>query len=107
MPEAIAVECRPEGDGWSCRVAVGDDPGRTEHLVTVSAADLQRLVPDATDPTELVRASFTFLLAREGRGSILRRFELPVIGRYFPEYESEIGAAMAAGDGESTVSVGP
>ena len=33
-----------------------------------------------------------FLLAREPRESILGRFDLPLIGRYFPEYEREISA---------------
>jgi hypothetical protein len=37
-----------------------------------------------------VRASFEFLLAHEPRESILRSFELPVIGRYFPEWQDEI-----------------
>jgi hypothetical protein len=33
---------------------------------------------------------FEFLLQRESNTSILSSFELPVIGRYFPEYEDEI-----------------
>ena len=37
-----------------------------------------------------VEESFAFLLEREPRESILRRFDLPVIGRYFPEYEVEV-----------------
>jgi hypothetical protein len=48
--------------------------------------------PGAVEPTPLVRASFEFLLAREPRGSILRRFELPVIEQYFPEYPQAIAA---------------
>ncbi len=36
------------------------------------------------------RASFTFLLEREPRESILRDFDPTVIGRYFPAYEREI-----------------
>ena len=44
----------------------------------------------AADPEALVRAAFDFLLTREPRESILRRFELPVIGRYFPEWEEEV-----------------
>jgi hypothetical protein len=48
------------------------------------------LAPADADPTRLVRESFEFLLAREPRESILRSFELPVIGRYFPEWETEI-----------------
>jgi hypothetical protein len=50
-----------------------------------------------TDPTpgdleRLVAASFAFLLAREPAEAILRRFELSVIGSYFPGYLREIGA---------------
>ncbi len=39
---------------------------------------------------ELVRESFAFLLEREPPTSILSRFSLDVIGRYFPEYSTEI-----------------
>jgi len=42
----------------------------------------------------LLRASFEFLLAREPNTSILRRFDLPVIGHYFPEYEQRIGSLL-------------
>ena len=37
-----------------------------------------------------MRKSFEFLLEREPKESILRQFDLPLIGRYFPEYEREI-----------------
>jgi len=51
---------------------------------------LARLAPGADHPVDLVRRSFEFLLAREPKESILSSFELPVIARYFPEYEREI-----------------
>jgi hypothetical protein len=41
-------------------------------------------------PEILIERSFEFLLERESNRSILSRFDLPVIGRYFPEYESAI-----------------
>jgi len=69
---------------------VGEDPGATRHEVGVSAEVLERLRPGAGDPTELVRDSFSFLLAREPRESVLRSFELEVMGRYFPEWEAEV-----------------
>jgi len=37
-----------------------------------------------------VRRSFEFLLEREPKESILTRFDLSLISRYFPEYEREI-----------------
>lgn len=91
----LQVVCRPSAAGWSCSVRVGEDAGATSHEVSVSADDLARLAPGAADPAELVRASFEFLLEREPRESILRNFELPVIGRYFPEYDVEIGERLA------------
>jgi hypothetical protein len=91
MPQhPILVTCDAADDGWVCSVTVGDDLAATRHEVTVARDDLQRLAPGATEPTGLVRASFEFMLAREARESILRRFDLPLIGRYFPEYEAEI-----------------
>ncbi len=87
----IDVTTTPAADGWTCRVRVTDADGSTaEHEVAVSHADLDRLAPGAADPTDLVRRSFAFLLEREPKESILRRFDLPVIGRYFPAYEREI-----------------
>jgi hypothetical protein len=44
-------------------------------------------VPSTTSPIE---RSFEFLSARESNRSILLRFDLAVIGRYFPEYETAI-----------------
>ena len=49
-----------------------------------------RLAPGASDPEDLVRASFGFPLDREGKESILPEFDLTVIGRYFPDFEREI-----------------
>ncbi|MBW3569029.1 hypothetical protein KY385_02775 [Candidatus Parcubacteria bacterium] len=41
-------------------------------------------------PRELVKRSFEFLLKRESPKSILKKFDLSVINKYFPEYEDEI-----------------
>ena len=90
MTQSLTVSCRPSEAGWACAVTVGDDPAATHHEVEVAAAELERLRPGEGDPEELVRAAFDFLLAREPRESILRSFALPVIGRYFPDWEAEI-----------------
>jgi hypothetical protein len=91
----IAVTCQAEGTGWRCAVTVGDDPGATHHEVGVAAADLERLHPGASDPDSLVRAAFEFLLSREPRESILSRFELPIIGRYFHGWEEDVARRLA------------
>ena len=91
-PEPVDVSCTPGAAGWTCTVLVGDPARgrRTKHEVAVSHDDLARLAPGAHRPDALVERSFTFLLRREPKESILRRFDLPVIGRYFPEYEATI-----------------
>ena len=91
----ISVTCQPDAAGWHCAVTVGDDPGATHHEVEVAAADLERLHPGASDPEALVRAAFEFLLAREPRESILSRFELPIIGRYFHGWEKDVAERLA------------
>ena len=75
-------------DGRTYRVTVRQ-ARTTVHEVTVDPEVKERLAPGL--PTEqLLRASFQFLLEREPNTAILKRFELPLIGRYFPEFESEI-----------------
>lgn len=93
QPIHIDVRCDPFAGGWRCRVTVGDDPAATRHEVAITREDFTQLAPDA-EVEGLVEASFRFLLEREPREAILRRFDLPVIGRYFPEYEAEIGRRL-------------
>jgi hypothetical protein len=88
----ITVGCRPDREGWSCRVRLTDERGSGEHVVRVGRPNLDRLAPGEVDPEDLVRRSFAFLLEREPRTSILREFDLPLIGSYFPEYERVIRA---------------
>jgi hypothetical protein len=75
-----------ESSGGSVyRVVVMQGTNTTTHDVTVTPEDVARYAPDAT-PERLLEASFEFLLEREPAPSILSRFALPVIERYFPEY---------------------
>ena len=87
---SVEVDCRPSSDGWTCAVAVADAGKASRHTVRVGAGDMARLDPSATDPTDLVRRSFEFLLGHEPPESILASFDLTVISRYFPDYEEVI-----------------
>ena len=58
--------------------------------MTVPATMVDDLGLEGIDESTLVQESFAFLLEREPASSILSSFELPVIARYFPEYEQEI-----------------
>lgn len=87
MAAKIEVEQIGEGD---FRVRVIDGETETLHRVTLKPADYQRLTEGKVEPTELVRRSFEFLLENEPKESILPRFDLSMIGRYFPQFEREI-----------------
>jgi hypothetical protein len=74
-------------------VTVDDGRESTTYEVTVWPSDVARYAPDAT-PEELIEASFEFLLEREPKEAILRRFELPIIEQYFPEYPARIAGMI-------------
>ena len=78
----ISVE---SSGGAVYRVVVTQGKSTTTHDVTVTPEDVARYAP-GTSPERLLEASFEFLLEREPASSILSRFALPVIERYFPEY---------------------
>lgn len=93
VTETIEVTARhSEGDAARFTVRVGSH----SYDVGITAADAERLAP-GVDAAALVRASFGFLLERESPQSILGRFDLPVIARYFPEYPSEIKRRLTHG----------
>jgi hypothetical protein len=48
------------------------------------------LTGSKVSPETLIEKSFEFLLERESNTMILARFDLPVIGDYFPEFEKNI-----------------
>jgi hypothetical protein len=67
----------------------------TTHRVAVDPSYHEKLTGGRVSVEKLVEKSFEFLLERESNTSILRTFELPVIGRYFPEYENTIREMLA------------
>ena len=90
----VAVRCEPQDGGWRCHVSIASGSTATEHEVLVDRPTLDDLAPGAT-PEALVAESFRFMLEREPPESILRSFELPIIGRYFGEFADEIRRRMA------------
>ena len=70
-------------------VVVEDEGTSSRHRVRVGREELEELGGGAS-AEELIETSFEFLLERESKEAILSEFELPVIGRYFPEYPADI-----------------
>ena len=84
------IDVRQMGDGDPMRFEVAVVDGTTtRHEVTMSAADFERLAQGRT-PDRVIEAAFRFLLDREPKESILRSFDVSVIGRYFPEFERKL-----------------
>jgi hypothetical protein len=85
----ITVRARKAAGGWLCDVDVKQGGQNSQHVVAVAPADLERWAGgrEEADVVDLVRRSFEFLLLREPPGSILGRFDLSVIPRFFPEYD--------------------
>jgi hypothetical protein len=94
----VVVVCvaDPGGGAWTCAVRVVDPGSSTDHEVLVDEIDLPPALDgaDTPDVERLVAATFDFLLEREPKGSILRRFDLAVVRRYFPDYPAEIARRL-------------
>jgi hypothetical protein len=87
----IDVERRDHADGvLRFSVRVGEGGTATEHDVSVSPSDLERLGASYATPDAFVEACFAFLLEREPKESILRSFDVSAIGGYFPGFEDAI-----------------
>jgi hypothetical protein len=71
------------------------DRRTTTHTVTVTPSYYQKLTAGKVPPERLVEKSFEFLLEREPNTSILSSFDLPLINRYFPDYERIIQKSLA------------
>jgi hypothetical protein len=75
-------------------VLVGEGTRATRHVVRVPDRIAGGPALDGLDLEALVRESFAFLLEREPPSSILGRFSLDDITRYFPEYPREIARRL-------------
>jgi hypothetical protein len=98
MPSKAVIEVLAlnDSDPLEFEVSVQEPSGKTAHRVTLSRADFGRLCSEATEPRRCVEAAFRFLLDREPKESILRRFNLTLIAHYFPEFEAQLPRYLAA-----------
>lgn len=91
----IQVRVEKQPDGWEAKVTVQEGSSASEHTVSLEEKYYQKLSGGQYDPKQIIETSFEFLLAREPKESILGRFDLPVIGRYFREYEQTLPDMLA------------
>jgi hypothetical protein len=92
----IEVRRVAEGDPMDFEVVIREGEGETRHQVTMSRQMCDRLAAGKHTPERCLEAAFRFLLDREPNESILRRFDVTVISRYFPEFERELPCHLSA-----------
>ena len=86
----IQVRRTGEGDPLEFEVIVREGKGETRHAVTMSRETCERLTAGKHTPERCLEAAFRFLLDREPKESIIGRFDVTLISRYFPEFEREL-----------------
>ncbi|MFN2589733.1 MAG: hypothetical protein ABR518_03080 [Actinomycetota bacterium] len=89
------IEARLTGEDdrhFDLAVTVREGESATTHQVTLSRDHHHRYATAHESPEDLVVRCFEFLLRREPKESILRRFDIGQIEDYFPEFEDVIGA---------------
>lgn len=90
----IEVRQTGRGDPLEFDVVVAEGGGDSRHHVTMARATRDRLCGTATAEA-CIAAAFRFLLDREPKESILARFDVSVISRYFPEFERALPGYLA------------
>jgi len=86
----IEVRRVAEGDPLEFEVIIREGRSETRHHVTMSRQTCDRLTLGKHTSERCLEAAFRFLLDREPKESILGRFDVTVISRYFPEFEREL-----------------
>lgn len=84
---------RVEKSGGAYQVTV-EAASTTQHTVTLTPEYWQKLTNGRVPAENLIEKSFEFLLEHESNTSILGSFDLPVIQRYFPDYERTIAKSL-------------
>ncbi|MFP4017822.1 MAG: hypothetical protein ACLFUH_01100 [Bacteroidales bacterium] len=77
-------------DEHTFQVTVEDENSKSSHTVTVDDKFYKKLTGGVIPKEELIKKSFEFLLEREPKEAIMPNFNLDVISRFFPEYESYV-----------------
>ena len=92
----IDVKQTSAADPLSFDVTVAEDGSATRHTVTMSLDDCARLCGGPDMAGRCVEAIFRFLLDREPKEAVLERFDVSVVARYFPEFETRLPAYLGA-----------
>lgn len=84
------TETSQREDGWTFLVELGYGEGLIDYWVDLDREYWTKLTSRRIEPAELVETTFKFLLEREQKEAILKKFNIADIGGYFPHFEDEI-----------------
>ena len=86
----IEVSRIGDGDRLEFDVKVRTSGRENFYRVTIGQAYCEQLTHGKHTPEHCIEADFRFLLDRESMDSILDRFDVSVIPRYYPQFEKEL-----------------
>jgi hypothetical protein len=86
----IEVKRTGDGDPLEFDVVVREGRGETRHHVTMARKTYEQLTAGEATPEACIEAAFRFLLDHEPKESILGRFDVTAISRYFRKFEQEL-----------------
>jgi len=87
----ISVDLSENPNGWIAKVTVEERKSSSNHTVELENSYYQLISSEGKyTPQQVIETAFEFLLAREPKESILSRFDLPIISRYFNSFENEL-----------------
>jgi hypothetical protein len=82
----IKVNSMGHGEPLEFQVVLLEGKSQAQYVVTMARRTWEDLTPGSTAEA-CIEAAFRFLLDRESQESILKRFDVAVIPRYFPDFE--------------------
>ncbi|MDP3792979.1 MAG: hypothetical protein Q8Q89_04625 [bacterium] len=84
------TETNQKEGGWTFLVELGHGDNLVEYYVDVDRDYWAQLTGRRVEPAQLIEATFKFLLDKEQKEMIMKKFNLNEVNKLFPQYEAEI-----------------
>ena len=84
------TEVSQREDGWTFLVELGNGDGLIDYMVDFDKSHWDRLTNKRVEPAELVKLTFQFLLEKEPKELIAKKFNIADVSGHFPNFENEI-----------------
>src|SRR5688572_26353010 len=88
------TEVNQRTEGWTFLVGLGFGDGMIEYFVDVDKDFWTKLTNRRVEPGELVKVTFKFLLEKESKELIRKKFNIADVQGHYPQYETEMRRAL-------------